>query len=116
MFSHGIVSGGLFFLVGCIYDRFKTRILFYYSGLVTVMPLFAILFLFLILGNISFPGTSGFIGEFLFCWGFLKLIFLSALLSTFSIILTAIYSIWLYNRLVFNELKYKVFFNFSRSY
>ena len=76
MLSHGIVSGGLFFLVGCIYDRFKTRILFYYSGLVNVMPLFAVLFFILILGNISFPGTSGFIGELLIYLVCLKPIFL----------------------------------------
>jgi NADH-quinone oxidoreductase subunit M len=93
MISHGIVSGGLFFLVGCVYDRFKTRILFYYSGLVTIMPLFAILLFLLILGNISFPGTSGFIGELMILLGVFETNLFTALLSTFSIVLTAIYSI-----------------------
>jgi NADH-quinone oxidoreductase subunit M len=109
MLSHGIVSGGLFFLVGCIYDRFKTRILFYYSGLVNVMPLFAVLFFILILGNISFPGTSGFVGELLILLGVFETNLFVAMASTFSIILTAVYSIWLYNRLVFNKLNIACF-------
>ena len=47
MLSHGIVSGGLFFLVGCIYDRFKTtNVVCIIADLVNVMPLFAVLFLF----------------------------------------------------------------------
>jgi proton-translocating NADH-quinone oxidoreductase chain M len=92
MLSHGIVSGGLFFLVGCVYDRFKTRMLLYYSGLVNVMPLFAILFFILILGNISFPGTSGFIGELLILLGVFETNVFVAVISTFSIILTAVYS------------------------
>ena len=92
MLSHGIISGGLFFLVGCVYDRFKTRMLLYYSGLVNVMPLFAILLFILILGNISFPGTSGFIGELLILLGVFETNIFVAVISTFSIILTAIYS------------------------
>lgn len=47
MFGHGFVSGGLFFLIGVIYDRYKTKILFYYSGLVHTMPLFSAIFFFL---------------------------------------------------------------------
>lgn len=63
MFSHGIVSGGLFLLIGFLYSRFKTKNILYFNGLVQLMPLFVTCFFFLILGNISFPGTSSFIGE-----------------------------------------------------
>lgn len=104
MLSHGITSSGLFFCVGCLYDRYKTRILRYYSGLVLVMPLFCLIFFILILSNISFPGTSSFIGELFILLGVFIDNPICALISTFSIILTAAYSIWLYNRVVFNNL------------
>lgn len=104
MLSHGIVSSGLFFSIGCIYDRYKTRVLRYYSGLALTMPLFSLTLFALVLSNISFPGTSSFIGELLILIGLFENNYLAAILSTFSIILTATYSIWLYNRIIFNEL------------
>lgn len=103
MLSHGIVSGGLFFCIGCVYDRYKTRILRYYSGLVATMPIFSLFFFILILANISFPGTSSFIGEFLILVGLFENNVFAALVSTLSIILTAVYSMWMYNRMVFNR-------------
>jgi len=57
------------------------------------MPLFSFSFFVLILSNISFPGTSSFIGEFLILVGLFENNHFSALIATFSIILTAIYSI-----------------------
>ena len=93
MLSHGIISSGLFFCIGCLYDRYKTRILRYYSGLVNVMPLFAVILFILTLGNISFPGTSGFVGEFMILIGLYGDNSFAAFISTLSIILTAIYSI-----------------------
>ena len=113
MLSHGVVSSGLFFCIGCLYDRYKTRILRYYSGLVSVMPLFSLCFFILILSNISFPGTSSFVGEFLILVGLFENNHFAALLSTFSIILTAVYSIWLYNRISFNRLPTLYFSRFS---
>ena len=105
MLSHGLVSSALFLCVGILYDRYKTRILKYYSGLVQVMPLFTIFFFFFSFCNIGFPGTSSFIGELLVLLGaFQSNIFLTVLTS-FSIILSACYSIWLLNRLNFGTLK-----------
>lgn len=102
MIGHGFISGGLFFMVGMLYLRFKTRFLIYYSGLVTIMPLWSTFFFFLILSNISFPGTINFIGEFLILSYILEkstsiilLFFLSALF------LCTGYSIWLTNKLLF---------------
>nr|YP_009370757.1 NADH dehydrogenase subunit 4 [Eukaryota sp. BB2]AQL10456.1 NADH dehydrogenase subunit 4 [Eukaryota sp. BB2] len=105
-FSHGIVSGGLFFMIGILYDRYKTRVIKYYSGVVQLMPLFSTFFLLLILGNISLPGTSSFVGEFLIFCGLLdksRLAFFSAAIGA---ILCTIYSIWLYNRLTFGIINY----------
>ena len=105
MLSHGLVSGALFLCVGILYDRYKTRILKYYGGLVQVMPLFVIFFFFFSFCNIGFPGTSSFIGELLVLVGsFQSNIFLT-LITSLSIILSACYSIWLLNRLSFGSLR-----------
>ena len=39
MLSHGLVSLDLFLCVGILYDRHKTRLVRYYGGLVSTMPL-----------------------------------------------------------------------------
>jgi NADH:ubiquinone oxidoreductase subunit 4 (subunit M) len=69
MIGHGIISSALFFLVGILYDRYHSRIIRYYSGLITVMPICGIYFFLFNLGNIGFPGTSNFIGEILILFG-----------------------------------------------
>lgn len=69
MFSHGIVSGGLFICIGMLYERFQTRVIRYYSGLIHTMPLFSVCFIIFSLANIGLPGTSSFIGEFLIIVG-----------------------------------------------
>jgi len=104
MLSHGIVSSGLFICVGIIYDRYKTRLLNYYSGLVHVMPLFSSIFFLFILSNLSFPGTSNFVGELLiFISLFMTNPFIGICVS-FLIIITSIYSFWLFNRISFGKL------------
>jgi NADH-quinone oxidoreductase subunit M len=65
MIGHGVVSSALFLLVGMLYDRFKTRVIKYYGGLVHTMPLFSICFVLFTLGNIGLPSTSNFVGELL---------------------------------------------------
>lgn len=106
MISHGIVSGALFFCIGILYDRYHTRILYYYGGLVQVMPIFSVIFLIFILSNMGFPGTSGFIGEILVLISVFSFNFKVALLISTSMVFSAIYSLWLYNRVIFGEIKY----------
>ncbi|KAI9088704.1 membrane subunit of NADH:quinone oxidoreductase/Mrp antiporter [Phlyctochytrium arcticum] len=65
LLSHGIISSALFLLIGVLYDRYHTRTLKYYRGLVMVLPVFTLLFFLFTLANIAVPGTSGFISEFL---------------------------------------------------
>lgn len=105
MLAHGIVSGALFFCVGVLYDRYHTRLLRYFGGLVQVMPLFALFFFFFTLANMGFPGTSNFIGEFLILAGLFQHNIIVTVLAATSIIWAAIYSIWLYNRIIFGTLK-----------
>jgi len=93
MLSHGIVSGGLFLSVGMLYDRYHTRIVKYYSGLMHVMPMFSVSFIVFSLGNIGLPGTSSFIGEFMVLVACFITNPLVALLSAFGMILGAGYSL-----------------------
>ena len=93
MIAHGVVSTALFFCVGVLYDRYHTRLLRYYGGLVTVMPLFCSAFFAFTLANMSFPGTSNFPGEFFVFLGIFSTNTTTFLLSATSIVLSAIYSI-----------------------
>ena len=65
MIGHGIVSAALFLCVGDLYDRYHTRLMRYFGGLVRVMPLFSTVFFVFTLANMGFPGTSNFVGELL---------------------------------------------------
>nr|YP_010041715.1 NADH dehydrogenase subunit 4 [Cyanophora sudae]QPB15043.1 NADH dehydrogenase subunit 4 [Cyanophora sudae] len=105
MISHGIVSPALFLLVGILYDRYHTRLLYYYSGLVHIMPLFALFFVIFTMANISLPGTGSFIGEFLSLLGVYSNNNSVAIIATLGIILGAAYSLWLCNRIIFGILK-----------
>jgi NADH-quinone oxidoreductase subunit M len=102
MLGHGIVSGGLFFMVGMLYDRFKTKVITYYSGLLYSMPMFSSFFFLFILGNISMPSTANFIGEFLILLSAIEHFNIDCIVAiSISIFLCSFYSLYLYNRIVF---------------
>lgn len=103
--SHGFVSGAMFLLVGILYDRYHSRLLYYYGGLIHMMPVYGALLLFFTLANIALPGTSSFVGEFLLLAGIYKTNFLTCLFATLGVILCGAYSLWLYNRIIFGNLK-----------
>ena len=105
MLSHGLVSPALFLLVGVLYDRHKTRLIRYYSGCATSMPLFALLFLFFTMANISLPGTSSFIGEFLVLLGAFQNNSFVALMAATGMVLGAAYALWLCNRVLYGVAK-----------
>jgi NADH-quinone oxidoreductase subunit M len=65
MLGHGVVSSALFLCIGMLYDRYHTRNILYYGGLVQVMPIYTIFFLIFTLANMGLPGTVNFVGEFL---------------------------------------------------
>jgi NADH-quinone oxidoreductase subunit M len=69
MVSHGIVSGALFLCIGILYERYNTRLIKYYAGLLTTKPLFSTFFTIFTMANIGLPGTNSFIGEFLIILG-----------------------------------------------
>jgi len=117
MISHGIVSGALFICVGLLYDRYHTRTIKYYSGLMHTMPLFSVFFIIFTLGNLGLPGTSSFVGEFLVLAGCFQTNFGVAVLSASGMVLGAGYSLWLCNRILFGNLKQtslKIFYDLTR--
>jgi len=113
MLSHGFVSSALFLCIGILYDKHHTRIIKYYSGLCQIMPLYTFFFIFFSIANLGFPGTSSFIGEFLILIGsFQSNTFITFFLST-GMVLSAAYSLWLSNRLLFGPLTIRFFLNFT---
>ena len=104
MISHGLVSAALFLCVGVIYDRFHSRLISTYGGLVTVVPKYSILLMIFTLAALGLPGTSGFVGEFLILMAAFKDNFLVAVIASFGVILGAAYMLWLYKRVIFGKL------------
>src|SRR6185312_12289305 len=90
-----------------LYDRYKTKLIFYYGSLVLFMPIFAICVFILILSNFGFPGTINFVGEFLILVGAFEYSNIIIFLSTFAMILTLIYSLSFYSKLFFGSLQIK---------
>jgi proton-translocating NADH-quinone oxidoreductase chain M len=103
--SHGFVASALFLIIGVVYERYRTRIVFYYGGLATVMPLYITIFLFFTMANISFPGTSSFVGEFLILVGSFKVNSTITFLGATGVIIGGAYSLWLFNRIAFGNIK-----------
>lgn len=103
--SHGFVASALFALIGVIYERYKTRLVKYYGGLVHTMPLYTSIFLFFTIANISFPGTSNFVGEFLLLTGSFKINTSVTFFGASGMVLGGCFALWLFNKVAFGNLK-----------
>lgn len=103
--SHGFVASALFAIIGIVYDRYHTRTVKYYGGLVHVMPLYIIIFLFFTMANIGLPGTGSFVGEFLILTGSFQTNIFITIIGATSMILSGCYSLWLFNRIAYGNLK-----------
>jgi NADH-quinone oxidoreductase subunit M len=104
MLSHGVISGALFLCVGVVYDRMHTREIAFYGGLVNRMPIYAAVFMLFTMGNVGLPGTSGFVGEILTLTGTYGASTWPAIIATTGVILSAVYALTLYRRVVFGEI------------
>lgn len=103
MVSHGFTSSALFFCVGVLYDRFHTREIADYQGLIHKMPYFSgFLFLFT-LGSIGLPLTSGFVGEILVLIGVYGVFPIVAAIAGTGMIFGAGYMLFLYKRIIFGN-------------
>nr|QGX43801.1 NADH dehydrogenase subunit 4 [Cordyceps farinosa] len=100
--AHGFVSSGLFICAGgVLYDRTGTRSIFFYRGVAQLMPIFAILFFLLALGNCGAPLTLNFIGEFMSLYGIIERLPVLGVFACSSIVFSAAYTIYMFNRTAF---------------
>ena len=104
MISHGIISGALFFSIGSIYNRYQTKQINFFGGLGNRMPKFSVFFLIFSLGAIGFPGTSGFIGEYLTLMAVYSKNTLIAFISATGVILAASYMLMLYKKVFLGDI------------
>nr|YP_010944565.1 NADH dehydrogenase subunit 4 [Blastomyces percursus]WMB97456.1 NADH dehydrogenase subunit 4 [Blastomyces percursus] len=111
--AHGFVSSGLFICVGgVLYDRSSTRLITYYRGLAQLMPIFCILFYILSLGNCGAPLTFNFIGEFMSLYGTFERVSILGALASSSIVFSAAYTIFMFNRIAFGGIFSSYFFKY----
>ncbi|HET9451644.1 MAG TPA: proton-conducting transporter membrane subunit, partial [Aggregicoccus sp.] len=95
MVNHGISTGGLFLLVGVLYDRTHSRLMADYGGVAALMPRFAAVSLIVVLSSMALPGTNGFVGEFLILLGAFRAAPVYAVLAAGGVILSAVYLLWM---------------------
>ena len=104
MLAHGISTGGLFLLVGMLYDRRHTFEISEYGGLATPMPKLAAFFLFVALSSLGLPMLNGFVGEYLVLLGTYQRHWQWASWAALGVILSACYLLWSYQRVFFGEI------------
>ncbi|MEN9834296.1 MAG: hypothetical protein RL011_489 [Pseudomonadota bacterium] len=102
--NHGISTGALFFLVGCIYDRRHTRMLADFGGIAKVMPWFAVMLIIATLSSVGLPGTGGFVGEFLILLGTFLSSPLAGATAALGVLLGAVYMLTLCRKILFGPL------------
>jgi NADH-quinone oxidoreductase subunit M len=105
MLAHGINVIGLFFVAQIIFDRWGTTELSDLGGIALKAPKLTVLFGIIMLGSVALPLTNGFVGEFLLLFGIFKFNSFIAILSTLGVILCGAYSLWLYNKIIFGNIK-----------
>jgi NADH-quinone oxidoreductase subunit M len=109
MLNHGVSTGGLFLLVGMLYERRHTRLLADYGGLAKQVPWLATAFVVVTLSSIGLPGTNGFVGEFLILSGtFLSRLPFGQVLSVVGatgVILGAVYMLVLVEKVFYGPIR-----------
>jgi NADH-quinone oxidoreductase subunit M len=105
MLNHGLSTGALFLVVGAIYHRRHTRLIEEFGGLWKQLPLFAFVFLIVMLSSIGLPGLNGFVGEFLILMGAFQSSPLAAATGVLGVVLGAVYMLRLYQRVMFGPLE-----------
>jgi NADH-quinone oxidoreductase subunit M len=107
MVNHGLSTGGLFLLVGMLYERRHSRLIADFGGLWGVVPAFSALFMVVVLSSLGLPGLNGFVGEFLVLVGAFRTTPWLAALATTGIIFAAVYLLWMYERVIFGEVTHE---------
>jgi NADH-quinone oxidoreductase subunit M len=103
MVNHGLSTGGLFLLVGIIYERRHTKEISEFGGLAHVMPVYATFTLILFLASMGLPLLNGFIGEFMILQGAYSANRVWAYWAVSGVVLGAAYLLWLYQRVFWGK-------------
>ena len=106
MFSHGIITGLLFAMVGLVYDKTHERNVNILGGLARQMRVIAVVFSIAGLASLGLPGTSGFAAEFIIFAGSFSStavagIQVYTLLGVFGIVITAGYILWMLQKVFY---------------
>jgi NADH-quinone oxidoreductase subunit M len=104
LFSHGLVSGLLFLLVGSVYEKTHTRQIADMGGLAPRQPILATIFTMAGLATLGLPGRSGFIAEFVTVVGAFPVQPIVTPICVFGIVLSAGYMLWTVRRIFFGPL------------
>lgn len=107
MVNHGVSTGGMFLIVGMLYERRHTKEMAAYGGIWKTLPILGGLTLLVSLSSMGLPGLNGFVGEFTILMGTLgsqTLGFFFALFATTGVILAAVYMLYLFQRVFMGEL------------
>ncbi|MGZ6267561.1 MAG: complex I subunit 4 family protein [Candidatus Limnocylindrales bacterium] len=104
MINHGLITGGLFLLVGVVYERTHDRTISKMGGLAAAMPIWSTVFGFFILASAGLPGLSGFVGEFLVFVGSFGVAPVISAASIIVMVLAATYLLWMFQRVAFGGL------------
>ncbi|MGE0001505.1 MAG: NuoM family protein [Fimbriimonadaceae bacterium] len=107
--SHGVSTGALFLLIGLLYERIHTRLFADMGGLKAQMPIFAALFLVMMLSSVGLPGLNGFVGEFMAMLGAFQsgiegaygLNLLLPILASIGVVLAAVYLLWMFQKVFY---------------
>jgi len=105
MINHGLSTGGLFLLVGMLYERYHTRRIADYGGMGTKLKLLSFCMVFICLSSIGLPGLNGFVGETLVFFGMFDVRPVLAIVGTAGILLGAWYLMTLLKSVFFGPLK-----------
>jgi NADH-quinone oxidoreductase subunit M len=104
MIAHGIITGGLFLMVGVIYERTHDRTIAKMGGLAGTLPVYSAIFGFFVLASLGLPGLAGFIGEFVTIIGAFDFYPWVAAGAALAMMLAAAYLLYMYQRVIFGDL------------
>src|SRR5881397_2503812 len=107
MLNHGLSTGGLFLLVGIVYERRHTKEIAQFGGLAHVMPVYATITLIIFLASMGLPLLNGFIGEFMILQGAYAANRVWAYWSVSGVVLGAAYLLWLYQRVFWGKVTHE---------
>ncbi len=107
MFSHGLIAGLLFLLVGCVYERAHTREMSEFGGIAKITPIIAGTLVFASFASLGLPGMSGFIGEFMVILGAWPVNAWYSVIAAAAVLITVGYLLWMLRRVTFGPVNEK---------